>query len=118
MDLLFGVLLDKDAADMLGRLAPRARRIVLTTPASERARPPEELAALLPDRAGVEIEPDPVRALDRLLAATDPAGATLVACGSIYLIGQVRRRLRERFGVPAPATDPLWRLPASYIRGS
>src|SRR6185436_5842284 len=30
VDLLFGVLLDKDAADMLGRLASRARRIVLT----------------------------------------------------------------------------------------
>jgi dihydrofolate synthase / folylpolyglutamate synthase len=108
VDLLFGVLADKDAADMLGRLAPRARRIVLTTPPNVRARRAEDLAALVAGRDGVEIEPVPVRALDRLLPAVGPAGATLVACGSIYLIGEVRRRLRERFGVPAPATAPLW----------
>jgi len=95
VDLLFGVLGDKDYSAMLGTLAPRARRIVLTTPASPRAKPPEELAALLGDREGVFVEPDRTQALDRALAL---GGEVLVACGSIFLIGEVRRGLRERFG--------------------
>lgn len=104
VDLLFGALGDKDAADMLLPLAERARRIVLTTPASDRARPPEELAALLPGREGVEIVPDLGQALERALRP----GVQLVVCGSIYLIGEVRKRLRERFGVPPPASGPLY----------
>ncbi len=57
------------------------------------------------------MEPDPHRALDRALADA----TTLVACGSIYLIGEIRQGLRERFGVPAPAAGPLF---DSYINGS
>ncbi len=103
VDLLFGVLADKDAAAILGALAPFARRAVLTTPASPRARPPQELAAYLSRTGhGVEtvVEPDLPAALDRALAW---GGETLVACGSIYLLGDVRRLLRERFGAPAAA---------------
>jgi dihydrofolate synthase/folylpolyglutamate synthase len=101
-DLLFGVLADKDVSGMIHRLAPLVDRIVLTTPPSDRARQPEEVAALLPHRA-VEVEPDLGAALDRALVP----GGTLVACGSIFLVGEVRRRLRERFGVPPAATDRL-----------
>ncbi len=92
VDLLFGVLADKDYTEMLGLLAPRARRIVLTTPASPRAKNPAELAELLGDREGVFVEPDLRKALDRALGL---GGETLVACGSIFLIGEVRRAVRE-----------------------
>ncbi|MFL6194753.1 MAG: bifunctional folylpolyglutamate synthase/dihydrofolate synthase [Thermoanaerobaculia bacterium] len=88
VDLLFGVLEDKDYEDMLAILAPRAGRIVLTTPASPRAKDPQELKTLLGDRTGVIVEPDPAHALDRALAL---GGEILVACGSIYLIGEVRK---------------------------
>ena len=88
MDLLFGVLEDKDYEDMLAILAPRAERIVLTTPASPRAQDPHALKALLGDRPGVFVEPDPAQALERALAL---GGEILVACGSIYLIGEVRK---------------------------
>jgi len=92
VDLLFGVLADKDYAGMLGLLAPRARRIVLTTPASPRAKDPAELAALLAGHPGeIFVEPDRDRALDRALAL---GGEVLVACGSIFLIGEVRKGLR------------------------
>ncbi|HEY0512441.1 MAG TPA: folylpolyglutamate synthase/dihydrofolate synthase family protein [Thermoanaerobaculia bacterium] len=104
VDLLFGVLGDKDFAGMLGALVPHARRIVLTTPKSPRAKPPEELAALLGDREEIFVEPDPAQALDRALAL---GGEILVACGSIFLIGEIRKGLRDRFGVPLP-----------YINGS
>jgi dihydrofolate synthase/folylpolyglutamate synthase len=103
IDLLFGVLADKDARGILSTLAPHVRRFVFTAPASPRAQDPATLAALLPPRtpeAEVYVEPDPDAALDWALAL---GGETLVACGSIFLIGEVRRMLRERFGVPAPA---------------
>ena len=93
VDLLFGVLADKDYAGMLNALSPYARTIVLTTPASPRAKNPQELAELLGDRDGVIVEPDPDRALDRALGLGEE---TLVACGSIFLIGEVRRAVRER----------------------
>jgi dihydrofolate synthase/folylpolyglutamate synthase len=99
-DLLFGVLADKDAAAILGLLAPFAGRAVLTTPASPRARPPAELAELLPIAGETVVEPELAAALDRALAW---GGETLVACGSIYLLGDVRRLLRERFGAPEAA---------------
>jgi dihydrofolate synthase/folylpolyglutamate synthase len=113
VDLLFGALADKDAAEMLVPLAKRARRIVLTTPASDRARPPEELAALLPGRE-VEVVPDLGQALERALQP----GVRLVVCGSIYLIGEVRKRLRERFGVPEPASGPLYGKDQKDIKDS
>jgi folylpolyglutamate synthase/dihydropteroate synthase len=78
---------------MLALLAPHARRIVLTTPASLRAKNPAELAALLGAREGVLVEPELGRALDRALGL---GGETLVACGSIFLIGEVRRAVREK----------------------
>ncbi|MEA2600812.1 MAG: dihydrofolate synthase / folylpolyglutamate synthase [Acidobacteriota bacterium] len=100
-DLLFGVLADKDYGEMLPRLAARARTIVLTRPASPRAKDPVELLPLLAGRENIQVEPDPGRALDRALAHPLMPGEVLVACGSIYLVGEVRKRLRERFGVPA-----------------
>ncbi len=94
VDLLFGVLGDKDFGAMLGALAPHAARIVLTTPASPRAKPPQELAALLGDREGVYVEPDPSQALDRALAL---GGEILIACGSIFLIGEIRKAIRANY---------------------
>jgi dihydrofolate synthase / folylpolyglutamate synthase len=102
IDLVFGALADKDAGPMLDRLAPRLRHLILTTPASPRARPPAELAELLPGRAGLILEPDPGRALERGL---ELRGDLLVVCGSIYLIGDIRQRLTARFGVPEPAAE-------------
>ncbi|HSS47699.1 MAG TPA: folylpolyglutamate synthase/dihydrofolate synthase family protein [Thermoanaerobaculia bacterium] len=97
IDLLFGVLADKDFGEMLPRLAAQARRVVLTRPASPRAKDPAELVLLLGGREGVLVEPDPAQALDRALSL---GGEVLVACGSIFLVGEVRKGLRERFGVP------------------
>jgi dihydrofolate synthase/folylpolyglutamate synthase len=110
VDLLCGILADKDAATMLAALAPHAHRLILTAPPSPRARDPRELAALLPPGAPAPLlEPDPERALDLALAPlldrTVEGPATLVACGSIYLIGQVRQHLTRRFGTPVPARD-------------
>jgi dihydrofolate synthase / folylpolyglutamate synthase len=106
VDLIFGVLADKDAGEMLGRLAPQARRLIFTDAPSQRARPAAELPALLAPasaaRTSAWVEPEPADALARAL---ELGGDTVVVCGSIFLVGELRRLLRERFGVPAPAAD-------------
>jgi dihydrofolate synthase / folylpolyglutamate synthase len=105
LDLIFGVLGDKDAGEMLDRLAPLVRNLVFTTVPTPRSREAAELPALLGTaRPGAPalVEPAPAVALDRALAL---GADTLVACGSIFLVGELRRQLRERFGVPAPAAD-------------
>jgi dihydrofolate synthase/folylpolyglutamate synthase len=125
LDLVFGVLGDKDAGEMLGHLAPAARNLVFTTPPTPRARAAADLPALVagarrvPDEdggaAGADGAAAPDAAAGGVLVAAEPAAAlaralelgaeTVVVCGSIFLVGEVRRLLRERFGVPAPAAD-------------
>jgi dihydrofolate synthase/folylpolyglutamate synthase len=108
-DLLFGVLADKDAGEILPILAAGARRVILTSPDSDRALPPEEMERLLP--AGrVVVVPAAAPALDRALAGDHEL---LVVCGSVYLVGEVRGLLRDRFGTPPPALSPI-----SYQRAS
>jgi dihydrofolate synthase/folylpolyglutamate synthase len=106
IDMVFGVLTDKDAGEMLALLLPLVRRLVLTTAPSPRARSGAELRALVGGSAGgggeVWVEEDPAGALQRALGM---GGETLVICGSIFLVGELRRQLREHFGVPSPAGD-------------
>ena len=90
---------------MLDHLAPLARNLVFTTVPTPRARAAAELPAQVRTARPGEtmlVEPAPAAALDRALAL---GADTLVACGSIFLVGELRRLLRERFGVPAPAAD-------------
>jgi dihydrofolate synthase / folylpolyglutamate synthase len=89
------ILDDKDAAAMLGLLAPRCCEIVCTAASNPRALPPatlESLARQVGARA-TRIEPNPRRALSSARDAAldaDPAGAVL-ATGSIYLIADLLR---------------------------
>lgn len=102
MDLLFGVLADKDVGGMLPPLARRARRVVLTTPPGRRGLPAAALRGLVPAGKGVEVEPKAESALNRALADVPDI---LLVCGSIYLVGEVRKILRQQFGVPPPAME-------------
>jgi dihydrofolate synthase/folylpolyglutamate synthase len=104
-DLLFGVLADKDVGEILPVLAEGARRVILTSPDSHRALPPEEIERLLPT-GRVAVVPAAAPALDRALAGDHEL---LVVCGSIYLVGEVRGLLRHRFGAPPPAVSDLTR---------
>lgn len=112
-DLLLGLLADKDAGEMLAALEPRARHLVLTAPPSPRARDPHEIAVLLSGREGVYVQDDPGAALDVALGL---GAETLVICGSIFLVGDLRKRLREKLGVPAAAVESA--VGAPYINGS
>ena len=48
------------------------------------------------------------RSIAAALAAALRTDRLLVACGSLALVGSLRRALRERFGMPPPATAPLF----------
>jgi dihydrofolate synthase/folylpolyglutamate synthase len=87
-DLLFGALADKRVERMLPALAARAGTVLLTAPQSYRAVRPERLRSLLPrSRGEVEIAPSTEAAME---LAWRPDAPLLVACGSIYLVGEVR----------------------------
>jgi dihydrofolate synthase / folylpolyglutamate synthase len=88
LPLVFGAMQDKDASQMLKTLLRVASTIVVTEPGNTRARSAEDLAALAsalaPERR-IEIEPDPMKALERAWIH-----APLVcASGSIFLIGDL-----------------------------
>jgi dihydrofolate synthase / folylpolyglutamate synthase len=100
--LVFGALDDKPAAAMLREIAAQADRVILLRPPSPRGVSPLELARSLPERDCLIAE-DAAAALDLALAGGD---ARIVVCGSIYLVGDARRELRRRFGVPPPAVAP------------
>lgn len=108
IDLLFGVLADKNAPAMLESLlaVPGLRRVTVTTPPGDRGRPAQEVAELVA-AAGfggeVAVVPRIDRALDQALAGL--AGRVLVVCGSLVTVGAVRGRLRRRFGVPGDTAD-------------
>jgi dihydrofolate synthase/folylpolyglutamate synthase len=102
--LLFGALGDKDVSAMLESLASGAHRVYLTAPPHERARPPAGLLAELPSGLPVETIPQSERALERALETTQ---GLVVVSGSLYLVGHLRRWLRQRYGVPEPAVASL-----------
>ena len=91
--LLFGALADKDVAALGRTLFPLARAVVLTRAPSGRAAAPDEIAA----RAGIPgqpvvREPSVGRALAAARRLAGPDGLVVVA-GSLYLVGDVLRRV-------------------------
>jgi dihydrofolate synthase/folylpolyglutamate synthase len=89
--LVIGVLDDKDAAAMLTTLLPRASRAYFTAPPSTRALPAATLQSLAAQLGFAEssVEPRPSRAL---AAAQDWAranAASVLATGSVYLVGDL-----------------------------
>ncbi|HZZ83428.1 MAG TPA: folylpolyglutamate synthase/dihydrofolate synthase family protein [Anaeromyxobacteraceae bacterium] len=94
VELVFGVLADKDHRRMLAALAPEVRGMHLVAPASPRARAPEdylELARSYGPR--VDVHASCREALDCARAAAGD-GALVCAAGSLYLVGEARELLR------------------------
>ncbi len=85
--LLFAVMRDKPAAEMLSILRDVADEAVVTTLPLPRATPASELERLARD-AGIPAAsaPDPRAALERA-AERAGSGGLVVACGSLYLVG-------------------------------
>ena len=88
LPIVFGALRDKDVSLMLKALLPAASSIVMTEPDTPRAYRADELAAMarrLSPGAKIDVEPDPVHALDRAWTYC----SVTCAAGSIFLIGNL-----------------------------
>jgi len=95
--LLFAAMRDKPAAEMLAILRPAAGAMVVTGLPVPRGTAPAALARLAAAAGfAVEVEADPAAALARARTLAGPGGL-VVASGSLYLVGEIRRRL-----VPGP----------------
>lgn len=96
VELVFGVLSDKDVGGMLRALAPAARRLHVVAPVSPRGRDAAEVAALA---ATFGVPADVHGGIAAALAcARDAArdGALVCVAGSLYLVGEARALLEPR----------------------
>lgn len=99
VELVFGVLSDKDHALMLRTLAPAVRALHLVAPPSPRARPTStylSLARALVGEAHEHASTDEALRCARRAAAD---GAVVCVAGSLYLVGEARQL---SLGEPAP----------------
>jgi dihydrofolate synthase/folylpolyglutamate synthase len=89
--LVLGVLEDKDAASMLAMLLPLCTRAWFTAPPSSRALSPAALQSLARQLGftASECEPRPARALVRAQEWALGAGGSVLATGSVYLVGDL-----------------------------
>ncbi|MGO9489768.1 MAG: bifunctional folylpolyglutamate synthase/dihydrofolate synthase [Solirubrobacteraceae bacterium] len=102
--LVLGVLEDKDAAGMLRLLLPLTARAWFTAPPSERALSPAALQSLA-SQLGFErsvCEPRPERALSAARHWAQEHGGSVLATGSVYLVGDLLGRLRDSDNVGRP----------------
>lgn len=111
-----GVLADKDAAGVLEALEPIFDAVIITTPASPRAMPAEQLAAIAGDLFGgkeVIVEDELLDAVDRAMAMAEDGGEAsgngVLVTGSVVLIGDAVRlfaRQRDAQGMGVESIDP------------
>jgi len=110
--LLMSIVDDKDPAAMfaaLARVAPAA--VVVTRSSNARALPIHTLmAAASPCFPGADVNgfDDPLEALAAAQARAGQGGV-VVACGSSFLVGQLRAHLRGEPVDPVPTSDPVTR---------
>lgn len=101
--LVFGAMADKDVAAVGRTLFPLARAVVVTRAPGERAAAPDEIVERVgPPGPPVQVEPNVGRALQAARRIAGPGGLVVVA-GSLYLVGDVLRRLRAVRTSPAAA---------------
>ena len=108
LPLVVGIMRDKDVHDILAPLLPHTSHVIATSAPTPRALPADELAARVrtaAERLGlrqltVDVDDDPLQAVDRALASADLVGVA----GSIVLVGPLRERLLSRAvaAVPPP----------------
>lgn len=93
--LVFGILKDKAIRRVARQLFPLARKVFITSIPSPRAAKPEEIFRLTHDlNDQIIIEPDCLRALRLAQEEAGQHGLVLLT-GSLYLVGEIKKRLRE-----------------------
>ena len=94
--LLTAMMSDKNVAECVQTLSPSAIAVVATEVAMERSLPAEDLAALFRGNGATQVfvQPDTEAALKKARKLADENNAVLCVCGSLYLAGEIRRRLK------------------------
>ncbi len=96
--LLTGMMADKDVSRVVDTLAPLAARVLCVEPEKmPRAIQAEKLAEMYRERTGVQVTAmeDTLSALRYAQENVEEDGIILV-CGSLYLVGEVRRLLTQQ----------------------
>jgi dihydrofolate synthase/folylpolyglutamate synthase len=91
VSMIFGCMADKDYDKMLELLRPRVRQMIFTKVPGSRSKSPTELQAMWP---GAHATDSPGEAIAFARANSKP-DETIVVCGSLYLIGEVRSLLQS-----------------------
>jgi dihydrofolate synthase/folylpolyglutamate synthase len=93
LPIVFGVMADKRAREMLAELLPFARPLIVTRAPGARAADPQTLASMFPDApATIVVEPS----IERALATAWSVNDAIAVAGSLYLAGEVYRLLDVR----------------------
>lgn len=92
-----GFLADKAVGEMVTLLAELAAEVIVARPENSRAADPGEVAAAFGSLGvAASCEPAPEVALSSALArAAEQGGAPILSCGSLYLVGALRRAWRR-----------------------
>jgi dihydrofolate synthase/folylpolyglutamate synthase len=94
---IFGVLKDKDYKAMLKKLLPLGDRLILTSPDTERAMPPETLLPVAKQYLRkIEVVKNPREALKRALSIADQDDLICIT-GSLYIVGEIKRVFSTAF---------------------
>lgn len=96
--LVFGAMRDKHLSEIAATLFPAASRLILTQPVSPRAATPEELESFVPqgiDSGRITLAASAEEAVQLAREQTQPGGLILIT-GSLYLVGETQRALREQ----------------------
>lgn len=88
--VVFGVLADKSAEEMLAWLSDPIGEVILTRVPSERGRDPAQLVHAVPKGVLVEVVDDPLQAVRRAKSRLIPGDALLVT-GSLALLAHLRK---------------------------
>lgn len=95
VELVFGVLADKDHRGMIEALGPFIRRFHLVAPGSPRARPPADYRELAARHAPADVHASVEEAIACARRAAGD-GALVCVAGSLYLVGAAREALGGR----------------------
>jgi dihydrofolate synthase / folylpolyglutamate synthase len=89
--IVFGVMADKQYEEMISILKPHAQQFIFTRAKSSRSKDPLDLQPLVPGSHATSSVDEAIQKA-RLEA---PADATIVICGSLYLVGEARQWLLQ-----------------------
>ena len=104
INLVFGMLRDKDILSVAKLLAVRADRIIITEPESPRAASSAEVHGIILEALRGEDVPDITEILDieeavRHAQSMAGDGEAVIYAGSLYMIGRVRSLLRKMYDI-------------------